>query len=106
MSWEQAYQNCQTGDGICDSTHTPVITLASVTAKNAGQMGEGDAIIPVMDKTLAYVFTQTGLKCVPAGPSRPSGAAPGTVIEQSCTLVNFVDATTGKVLYSVSGPDL
>ncbi len=105
VSWEQAYQNCQTGDGICDSSHPPVITLASVTAKNAGQMGEGDTIIPVMDKTLAYVVTQTGLKCLPVGPARPSGAVPSAPVAESCTLVNFIDAKTGTVLYSASWSD-
>jgi nitrogenase subunit NifH len=56
-----------------------------------------------MNKTLVYVITWTGVTCVRAGgPPEPPGAA---VAIDSCTLLNFIDANSGTVLYSVSGPN-
>lgn len=132
VTWKQAYQACQTGDAVCDVTATPIITLAAVTARDAGEAGVGGTIVPLMDKTLAYVITQMGVTCAPVGP--PPGASggtspvgpppPGSSTESSadrmpetagqrsspgsmsCTVINFVDAATGKVLYSVQGPNL
>jgi hypothetical protein len=132
VTWKQAYENCQTGDAVCDVTATPIVTLATVTTKDAGEAGEGGKIVPLMDRTLAYVITQEGVGCSPVGPpaeapSRtiPVGPPPGSSTETrtagrrpgpgdqalssgfvSCTVINFVDAATGMVLYSVQGPNL
>jgi len=132
VTWKQAYENCQTGAASCDVTATPIITLATVTTKGAGEAGEGGRIIPLMDRTLAYVITQEGVRCSPVGPPAEAprstisgGSPPGSSTETrtagrrpgpgdqtlssgfvSCTFINFVDAATGKVLYSVQGPNL
>jgi hypothetical protein len=98
----QAYVDSCTRDGACDKGSAPTIQLAAVTDPDAGQASVGGSITPVMDHTLVYVLTWTNLPCLPAG--APVGATPTPT---TCTLVDFVDANTGKTLYGLdqSGPN-
>lgn len=98
----QAYVDSCTTDGVCDKGSAPTIQLAVVTDPNSGQAAAGGSLTPVMDHTLAYVLTWTNVPCAPAG--APVGATPTPT---TCTLVDFVDANTGKTLYGLdkSGPN-
>ena len=103
-SWSDAYtKGCSSGDAICSTSSGPTISLALATSPQAGQANTDGSINPLMNKTLVYVITWTGVTCVRAGgPPEPPGAA---VAIDSCTLLNFIDANSGTVLYSVSGPN-
>jgi hypothetical protein len=98
----QAYVDSCTRDGACDKGSAPTIQLAVVTDPNAGQALADGSITPVMDHTLAYVLTWTNVPCAPAG-----AAVGATPTPTTCTLLDFVDANTGKTLYGLdqSGPN-
>jgi hypothetical protein len=98
----EAYVDSCSTDGGCDTGSAPTIQLAVVTDPNSGQVSVGGSLTPVMDHTLAYVLTWTNLPCVPAG--APVGVTP---TQTTCTLVDFVDANTGKTLYGLDhgGPN-
>jgi hypothetical protein len=97
-----AYVDSCSSDGVCDKGSAPTIQLAVVTDPNGGQVSVGGSMAPVMDYTLAYMLTWTNVPCAPAG--APVGATPTPT---TCTLVDFVDANTGKTLYGLqhSGPN-
>lgn len=97
-----AYVDSCSTDGVCDKGSSPTIQLAVATDPNAGQDSVGGSLTPVMDHTLAYVLTWTNVPCAPAGARVGATPTPTT-----CTLVDFVDANTGKTLYGLqqSGPN-
>ena len=104
-SWQQAYDTCKSGDAVCDPKAAAVISLASATSPNTGQMSStNSSIVPLMKRTLVYVITQVGVPCAPSGPPPGPGTKASTAPVYSCTFVNFVDAANGKVLYSTNGP--
>jgi hypothetical protein len=106
-SWADAYTtNCATGDAICDPTQSPTIYLATATTPSAGDTQPDGSIKPLLQDTLVYVIQWTDVPCTPVGPAAPEGAAASTPTTYSCTILNLVDAETGKVLYSVQGPNL
>lgn len=105
ISWEQAYVTCKSGDAVCDTKSPAVISLASATSPATGQIsGTDSSIVPLMKQTLVYVITQVGVPCSPNLPPAVPSAEPTTPPIYSCTFVNFIDATNGKVLYSTQGP--
>ena len=98
----QAYANCLSGAALCNKASGPTIVLASATASQAGQLAADGSIVPLMPDTLVYMVSWTGVTCMPSGgPPRSPGTEPKTF---SCTVLNFIDAMTGKVLYSVQSP--
>jgi len=106
ISWEQAYDTCRSGDSVCDLKSPAVLSVALATSPDTGQASKTDSssIVPLMDHTLVYLITQTGVLCSPHLPPPAPGATPTAAPVSSCTFVNFVDATSGKVLYSSQGP--
>jgi hypothetical protein len=104
VSWESAFQkSCATSATGCDQGGPITISLAAATEKQAGQENPDGSIHPVMDNTLVYVISQSGNSCRPVGPAGKTTTSPVTY---ACTSLNFVDAQTGKVLYSVQSPGL
>jgi hypothetical protein len=107
VSWSDAYTvNCRSGDAICDLNQSPTIVLAVATVNGAGQMQKDGSIAPLAKDTLVYVIRWTNVPCQPVGPVAPAGAKAPSPSVWSCTLVNLVDAGSGKVLYTIEGPDM
>jgi len=107
-SWADAYDNCRTGDAVCDTNSPPNIALALATAEQAGEAAPDGSIVPLMKDTLVYVLTWIGIPCVPkSGPPPAPDISDSTSASAtySCTLLNFIDASSGKVLYSTEGPN-
>jgi len=100
-SWTDAYANCLSGAAICDATSPPTISLANATVDKAGTAGPNGSLVPLLSNTLVYVLSWTGVPCAPAG--GPPGSK-STTQKFSCTLLNLVDAKSGKVLYTVESP--
>ena len=98
VSWEEAVSNCST----CAAGAPMSVSLALATELQAGRANPDGSIMPVMDKTLVYVVSQS-LECRAAG---PAGATPAVSGTYACVRLSFVDARTGKALYAVDGPDL
>ncbi len=101
---ETAYETCLSGESLCGSKTGPTISLAVVTTPSAGTAGPSGTVVPLIDNELVYVMTWTDYQCVPAGPVRPSGS--GSEKPQTCTVLNFISAATGKTLYSADGTEL
>jgi hypothetical protein len=107
VSWSDAYiTNCLSGDAICDLDQGPTIVLAEATVTSAGQAQPDGSLAPLVKDTLVYGLTWTDVPCSAAGPVPSPGSSPRAAPDDSCTVVNLVDAGTGKVLYSVQGPDI
>lgn len=98
----KAYSTCLSGDAICDSSMSPTVSLAIVTDVHSGTAGADGSLTPILDKTLAWVITYVGAPCVAAGSGANVSKTAAPVI-QSCTIINFVSAGTGAVLYSYQG---
>ncbi len=103
VSWETAFQSCSTGKARCDAGSSVTISLALATETQAGQANPDGSINPVMDHALVYVISQSGVSCTPVGPARGTTT---TFVTYSCTMLNFIDARTDKVLFIVSSPGL
>jgi hypothetical protein len=99
VSWQSAYATCLTGNSICDPSLAPTISLAKVTDPNSGTANAGGSISPILDHSLVYVITYTGVPCKPAGGI--PGSDPSAPDSYSCTVENFVSAADGSVIYSV-----
>ena len=107
VSWADAYEaNCRSGDAICDLGQSPTIYLAEATVTSAGQIQDDGSLAPLMRDTLVYVLTWTNVPCTAAGPIPSPGSTAGAPPASACTLINLIDAGTGKVLYSVQGTDI
>jgi hypothetical protein len=101
VSWQSAISNCST----CVAGAPVSVSLALATELLAGQANSDGSIAPVMDKTLVYVLSQSGLTCSPAGPAgTPSSSSTGG--SYPCVFLSFVDAHSGTDLYAVDGPGL
>jgi len=99
VSWLQAYDNCRTGEAVCDLSRSPTIVLASATTLTSGEAQADGSIRPAVENQLVYVIAWMGVSCpAPAGPARTYDSG------QSCQIVNLVDARTGRVLYTFQGP--
>lgn len=103
-SYNDAFSDCTTGANICAPGYPISISLAVATDDQAGQEGASGSIIPVMNATLVYVVSQTGIPCIPVGPG--GGGSSTTIPTYHCTVLEFVDANSGKALYAVSSPGL
>jgi hypothetical protein len=103
-SWQSTYANCASGDAICDPAYPMSISLARVTDLQSGTAVPGGSISATLDNTLAYVFSQHNVPCSPVGP--PASSVTTNAAGYECTILNFVDASSGSVLYSVQGPNL
>lgn len=101
VSWQSAVSNCST----CVTDAPVSVSLALATELQAGQANSNGSITPVMDQTLVYVLSQSGLTCSAAGPAgTPSSSS--TSESYACVRFRFVDAHSGKDLYAVDGADL
>lgn len=112
VSWSRAYETCLTGDSICDSSATPTIALGVVSDSQSGTVNSDGSVTPILNNALAWVITYTGRPCAPAGAAGSAFAAPissqgvdlptsmTTPRAYTCTIVNFVSADSGQVLYS------
>jgi hypothetical protein len=100
LSWQAAFATCATGESVCVAGRDPSITLALATTTGAGTMQTDGTTVPLMKDTLVYVMTWRNEPCVPKG-GPPTSAAPSP---RPCTLVAFVDATTGRAIYGAEGP--
>jgi hypothetical protein len=89
VGWPAAYATCATGEAICPPGPGPSIVLADATSTGNNQLND----------TPVYVLTFAEQGCAPAGPAPSPSPVP-------CTLMNFVDATTGHFLYAISSPSL
>jgi hypothetical protein len=96
LSWQHVYRQCGTADLYCPPGAAPTIRLAAIFMGGMGNIRDG---------TLAYVMQWQDLTCAPVGPARPSGTAAAPTLS-SCTMLLFVDASSGADLYSVEGPAL
>lgn len=99
---QAAYNDCLSGDAICSPGISPTIVLARVTDMHSGTQGPDGSLIPLMNNRLVFVLRFDGEMCVPAG-VLPGSPAPQP---QPCSAVNFIDAATGAVIYSVQGAKL
>jgi hypothetical protein len=102
VSWTQAYANCLTGDAVCDARTGPTISLARATVSGVGEALPDGSVDLLLNERLVYVLTWTGVPCLPVGP--PGRHPSPTAVP--CTLLNFVDASTGDVVHSMQGPSL
>ena len=106
ISWSDAYNTCFSGHAQCDKTRTATVSLASVTIDRAGKIAPDGSIIPLLKNALVYVVSYTGVPCAPAG-GPPRLATPTAAVAQFfCTILNFVDAKSGAVAYTVESPAL
>ena len=101
VSWQSALRTCST----CVAGAPVSVSLALATELLAGQANADGSITPVMDKTLVYVLSQSGLTCRPAGPAgTPSSSSTGG--SSACVFLSFVEAQSGTDVYAVDGPGL
>ncbi len=100
VSWQSAISNCST----CAAGAPVSVSFAVATELQAGQANPDGSITPVMDETLVYVLSQSGLKCRAAGPSGAPSSSTGE--SSTCVRLSFVDAQSGKDVYAVDGADL
>src|SRR5262245_37958886 len=107
VSWSDAYVvNCRSGDAVCDLSQGPTIVLAEATVTGAGQAQPDGSLTPLVKDALVYVLKWTDVPCSPVGPARSPGDSAVPRPDGTCTLIDLIDAGTGKVLYSVQGPDI
>lgn len=104
IDWHAAFAACSTGVALCDRTRPAVVTLASATSPRSGTANPDGTIDPLLDHTLVYVITQSGVPGAATGPAR-SGSAARQPELASCTLENYVDARTGAVLFSADSSE-
>jgi hypothetical protein len=84
------------------SVRTATVALADATTARSGTERADGSLQPFAHDRLAYVIAFTGVPCMPVGPpGRPPPAVP-----YICTFVSLIDAQTGVVIFSLSGPDL
>lgn len=107
VSPQTAFAVCaRTGQGVCNTSSTAIMTLAMVTTTAAGTAGPNGSIHPLINNALTYVIEWTGVQCTASGgPPRPSGAPSPTVTVRLCHLVDFVSADTGEYLYAFQSSD-
>jgi hypothetical protein len=101
VTWSQAYENCRTGEAVCDTSHSPTISLARATTLASGEAGADGSITPAVNDQLVYVIAWNDAIC-PA----PAGPAHNTENAGPCQIVDLIDAASGRVLFSVHGADL
>lgn len=105
IAWQTAYDNCATGAAVCLDGVDPTITLVLATSPDAGTALPDGSIDSLMKNTLVYVMKWTNEPCIPkGGPPRGPGQVAVAPTPRPCTLLSFVDANSGKVLYGVEGP--
>jgi len=104
LPWAAAFSTCAGGGAMCFAG-TPVgISLAKATDLNTGSANADGSISPALNKTLVYLLKQSNIACRPTG--GPAGLTTTSVAASVCTVLNFVDANTGKVLFIVESPGL
>jgi hypothetical protein len=107
VSWSDAYTvNCGSGEAVCDLSKGPTIVFAEATVTGAGQAQPDGSLEPLVNDALVYVLRWTNVACSPVGPAPSPGSTAAPRPAAACTLINLIDAGTGKVLYSLQGPDL
>jgi hypothetical protein len=107
VSWADAYTTgCTTGAAICGLDQSPTIFLANATVTSAGRAQSDGRLTPLLANTLVYVLRWTNVPCSPAGPPPSPGSTADPRPDGSCTVIDLIDAGTGRVLYSVEGPDI
>jgi hypothetical protein len=108
VSWSGAYAtNCESSAAICPADQTATVFLAVATISNAGEEQKDGSLRPLLSGALVFVIQYTGEPCVRNGPiPLPDQTALATPTTQLCAVLNFVDAHTGKMVYTLEGPDL
>jgi hypothetical protein len=107
ISWQKAYDTCASGESVCLPGVNPIITLALATSPTAGSALPDGSIDPLMNNTLVYVMKWVNEPCVPkGGPPRGPGEVAISPTPLPCTLIAFVDATSGKNIYGTEGPEI
>jgi hypothetical protein len=100
ISWRQAYATCQQRASVCTPGTGPIISLALVSSNVTGKMDAHGQLKPTFNKTLTYVLTWANFRCdiYDNVPNATSGPRPA-----KCTARTFVDAMSGRQLYSMQG---
>jgi hypothetical protein len=107
VSWSSAYvTNCESGDAICVPDQKATVFLAVATISNAGAEQADGSLRPLISGALVFVIEYTGEQCARSGPADPEHTAKVTPTPELCTVLNFVDARSGKVVYTLEGPDV
>ncbi len=111
ISAAAALATCGSGGSVCGgpTSSGPVISIGLATSAGAGNAGSNGALLPLMDRALVYQMVWRGERCIASAPATGSPPPAVNASERSlefatCTTVSWVDGTTGKNLYAMSGP--
>ena len=69
-----------------------------------GALALAGTVTPHLNNTLLYVLEFDGSQCVAGGATVPSASSDGAPRVEPCIIENFIDAATGDVIASWSGP--
>ena len=106
VTWQTALDVCADGSGVCASDVPATISLARVTTLNAGQTNSDGSSTLLINDALTYVITWSGTKCSLVGGPKLHASSTQTAAPSTCTLVDFVSASTGKYDYALQGANL
>jgi hypothetical protein len=105
-SMDSVMATCTSHESLCSTIGTPTISLVAVTTPFTGTAGPDGTIVPELNNTLAYDLQWTNVPCGhPGGAPRQAGpntAAATSAALSECTVMNFIDAKTGKYLLTTS----
>lgn len=99
-----AYNTCMKTNPACVPGVAPHILLALGSIPGAGAIQPDNSIKPLIDRSLVYALTWTGVSCKGYGSGPIGNTSPPK--ETRCTVVSLIDATTGAVVYGFSGSAL
>lgn len=103
-SWQTAFGVCSDGTGVCVDSSLPVISVGDVITKATGDAGANGTIIPLVNNSLTYILRWDNVVCPPsAGPTELNSDST-TAEKKTCTLIDLVDAESGKYVFAFEGP--
>ncbi len=98
LSWTAAWSQCVRSRECTQISGSRTVVLALLTTPGGGRIKQIGAIPPTTKEVLSYVFTWTGVGCVPVGgPGTPAQSAPPPH-KDTCTIWDPVDAGTGHIV--------
>lgn len=105
VSHDAAYELCMNGVADCDPGQPSSIQLALASDSGSGQLDTSGNLVPLMDDTLVWAISWLGISCPPGsgGPAvtpSPDGNAPAASIQPLCDKIAFVDASSGKFIFT------
>ena len=104
ISVADALATCTTGQSVCGPTAvTPTVRLGVGTSFGAGTASADGSLRPLFDHALVYEIIWLGIDCVTSPDTPNANGAPVSITMGKCTIVSWVDATSGKALYGLSG---